>query len=731
MRKWQKRKSLVSQFSLFTILIIVIQSILMIVSLIVGGVLKQSRENVYTTFNNQVVSRAAYIQSEMDNRWSNIAPYVGDVAKLISDLDLLSAEESNSELLYEVSTVLVAMLRASGATGGFVILDDAQGPDDIHSALYIRDYDPQANSEDNDDLYLVYGPSEVAKHLRISMDRTWSYGLKLNEENGDFVNNPLEASQLSTDYKKLGYWSRPFRLSHLDDPVITYSVPLLDVQGKVHGVIGVEISQEFFKKMLPANELATKDSLGYMLVWLPENAEAYRPLITKGGYQNRYFKPEQELDLSPVSTHHNLYQVTGENEGRTVYGSLQPLTMYRHNTPYSKDTWAIIGLVEEDQLLYFVNLILGILIISFFASLFLGLIGGVFISRRMTKPIASLADSVENHDFTKNIALQRTGLLEIDELADAIESANRNALDSTMKISQIMDLVNVKIGVFEHREGEEGVLLTSRIYELLDLPQPSGESLSMNYTVFSKRISEIRKCQETEEQEVFMARCDPEKWVKIQMITRDNSRLGVISDVTEEIKEKHRLQTERDYDSLTRLYNRAAFQKNVEQILEKADLKSAALVMFDLDCLKQINDTYGHRYGDLYIQETARRLSNFPSEHAVVGRRSGDEFYVFFYGYQGKQWVRDRLDGFYQELAQYHLLFPNGEDIQVRISSGVSWFGEDAGDYGTLMEHADRALYKIKQSIKGSLGEYEVQADPTPINKNSQTAQKRHGYKKF
>ena len=62
--------------------------------------------------------------------------------------------------------------------------------------------------------------------------------------------------------------------------------------------------------------------------------------------------------------------------------------------------------------------------------------------------------------------------------------------------------------------------------------------------------------------------------------------------------------------------------------------------MWDLDNLKFVNDNYGHDSGDRYIEAFARCLSSFLSEQSLVARRSGDEFYVFLYGYQSKEKIR-------------------------------------------------------------------------------------------
>lgn len=89
--------------------------------------------------------------------------------------------------------------------------------------------------------------------------------------------------------------------------------------------------------------------------------------------------------------------------------------------------------------------------------------------------------------------------------------------------------------------------------------------------------------------------------------------------------ERRRIEHERDYDILTGLYNRQAFQRVCENLFAKPEtLGHAALLMTDLDNLKTINDTYGHDWGDQYLRQTAaawrpvpRRAPSLPASRAM------------------------------------------------------------------------------------------------------------------
>ena len=104
--------------------------------------------------------------------------------------------------------------------------------------------------------------------------------------------------------------------------------------------------------------------------------------------------------------------------------------------------------------------------------------------------------------------------------------------------------------------------------------------------------------------------------------------LVTVRDVTEERNVEDRIRWTADHDGMTRLPNRTAFVGRLESAITTAarDDTHVALVLFDVDHLKETNDTIRHDAGDQLLQTLADRLTNFFDKRGAIGRLGGDEF---------------------------------------------------------------------------------------------------------
>ncbi len=693
------KKSIFFKMMSFVIALIVIQAILLTGTLIAGGVLEQAQENAYETFSDKVNNRKNYIQREMKDRWTNMTPYIQQISKNLS-------ESKDSEAFFSSSIGdMINMLRTTQTTGAFIILNNSSSS---YPALYLRDYDPLLNDYSNKDLYLLLGPSDLAKEYKIPLDQSWKYEMRFNDSNKNFFEKPFLKAPLTFNARLLGYWNPPFFLFPNDMQIMTYTIPLFDEDQVLRGVIGVELSVNYLNQYLPATDLMPRDSMGYLLGYRDGEDDKIKPILTVGALQKRMIRTDEALELTEADLPRNIYQIKNHNSTEEIYASVERIGLYNFNTPFESEEWFLIGMMTENQLLSYVRRIQRILWISFIASLVMGIIGGYVISYGFTKPIAKLAKQVRESDKNKAIQLSSTGLKEIDELSSAMETANNALLESTIRMSQIIDLTNFPIGAFEIRNTSNQVFITDQLHLILNIDFDKVRELVKDKNAFLSYIYSLMIGPEQEDQDVYRLIGSENKYIRLKIVENESGTMGVIIDVTEEIMEKNRIKKERDYDPLTMIYNRKAVQLRIEKVIQSINPTDVtALIMFDLDNLKQINDAYGHRWGDFYINKAVSHLSEIGGKSSVLGRRSGDEFILFLYGFKDKDSIRKEIKEFYEELSKDLLSFPDGSLKSITISGGMLWVEDFTLDYDELLHRADELLYDAKNQNKG----YFVESD--------------------
>ncbi len=170
---------------------------------------------------------------------------------------------------------------------------------------------------------------------------------------------------------------------------------------------------------------------------------------------------------------------------------------------------------------------------------------------------------------------------------------------------------------------------------------------------------------------------------------------------------KHKLYEETIYlsrfDNLTNVYNRSYFEELCEKHMEEAIRKNQEfyLVLYDLNGLKLVNDTYGHLAGDKLIQAFSSKMNDFTGPKNIFARFGGDEFIAIFTDVD-LEWLNN---GFHQVMKFFKnnpFVF-KGNHISCEFSYGIAKFPEDSNTYNELVRVADERMYKFKKKIKEQL----------------------------
>jgi diguanylate cyclase (GGDEF)-like protein len=159
-----------------------------------------------------------------------------------------------------------------------------------------------------------------------------------------------------------------------------------------------------------------------------------------------------------------------------------------------------------------------------------------------------------------------------------------------------------------------------------------------------------------------------------------------------------------EFDLLTDIHNRFSFDKNLDTLIGEARERAGifGLVYVDLDEFKQVNDVYGHRVGDLYLQEVAVRMRRQLRSGDMLARLGGDEFAALL------PMVHCRADA--EEIAlrlQRSFDDPiavDGYTLQGSASFGIAIYPEDGTSRDCLLGAADAAMYVDKHIRKQSNG---------------------------
>lgn len=718
-----KRSESIRRHMLGPLLVLLILQAVVIAGLILfGGVSIKLKNNEIHILSENTENTRLNLEKETIHQWFGILNNSDVLAVDVQNVldkhnrlpeDIKTDYALNGIIADEILEKSIDMLHRSYATGVFFVLNGPaarNSPEGTKAGFYVRNSNAGGYEKDYSSLLLERGLPSMAEKYHIPLDSFWELGF-LEGGNNDFYKKPFESAVENQAQRReamnYAYLSPPFRLSPKDMPVITYSVPVILEDGTVAGVFGLEMSLNRIEEFL--GEDRTKSS--FLECWLlgigRTGEKSIMPVADSGYLYNQYFNGDEKIDYQDNPSG-NISELIS-SDGTKWYASIKKLEVYENNSPFEQDEWLLVGLAKQKDLLSFYNAIRKMLLGSMAVPLVFSLLGAFVMGKIVTDPIRGLVRELRDKSGARELNLKRVRISEIDELTETIEQLSRDVERSASKISTILEHANVLVGVFECEEGTGQVFCSRSLFELLGWSRISEPycyiSTDQFHELMKKTFGEgsfkgnyyVQPIEDGGEK----------RWVGLTLdISNNGVVLGVCSDVTAEVLEKKKLEKERNYDLLTDLYNRRAFREQIELVLKDRRNGIAAVIMWDLDNLKFINDTYGHDEGDRYIVLFADCLKTLTSQGAVVGRYSGDEFVTVLWG-SDKEKIRDRVRDFKSYIQSTTLKMDGGYQFPIRVSGGLSWYPEQAGDFGTLLNYADFAMYMVKHSVKGILKEFD------------------------
>lgn len=290
--------------------------------------------------------------------------------------------------------------------------------------------------------------------------------------------------------------------------------------------------------------------------------------------------------------------------------------------------------------------------------------------------------------------------------------------------------------LFEYELGEDHLLIEKRLPD--DRQQSecflnfSGDILTKQNVAALDRAAFVNFCEkmtnaaETCEQDLrLITRTGGVRWTHLlarlvrTSAGQPSKYIGCMLDVHEDWVEREKLIELAHRDPLTQLYNRTKAQDLVNQALQVDPLAPGVLLFVDVDNFKQVNDQFGHYFGDFVLCNAADLFKEIPFPDKIVGRIGGDEFLIMLPGAskaQAQNVAQLICKSFYQE---YDLPRRDAESVSlsVSLSVGIVEYPTFGTSYQELMQKADSALYMLKNSGKNRFRFY-VPADETLLKQD-------------
>ena len=316
------------------------------------------------------------------------------------------------------------------------------------------------------------------------------------------------------------------------------------------------------------------------------------------------------------------------------------------------------------------------------SSVFLCLVAAAFILARvvttyMNKYVVSkIQDVIQKLELIAQGNLEATvdvqSSVEFRELSSHINRMVNSLLNNNKKMSYVLSKMNLNIGIYEYNRQMKKVRFTESIPEILSVDSDTLEQLASDADRFEEFLDEMRRNPVQDENVYHIGG----KYIRLEEIRNDDEVFGVMVD------------------------NRRGLDTRLTQLFARPqELGVSAAIMIDADGLKEINDTYGHEKGDLYLKKISERITSFATKNSIAARQGGDEFVLFLYGYETEKELMEAIQTLtgIQSHSSAHL--DENLVVQLQFSFGFS-LTKGRSDYQSLLKEADERMYENKINRK-------------------------------
>lgn len=320
-------------------------------------------------------------------------------------------------------------------------------------------------------------------------------------------------------------------------------------------------------------------------------------------------------------------------------------------------------------------------------------------------------DEMENKlnqilDGDFEVSLEEGNNQDINKLVRVIEKLKMGYIHKSERTDKMLDALGEDIAVFECVFKMDYCFFSDKMQNILGM---TDEEWSNAVKHQDELVQLLKKLNSAKDENGIVHYNG--KYLEVEVYFVGQELVGVIIDQTEEVTQRSLLETELKrsimelgLDDMTQVLNRRGFETWVKKYFADSG-KPGALIIFDLDNFKNINDNLGHPEGDRVLKIFAEYLKKNFKNGCAVGRIGGDEFTVFVPNPSDRRIVerriRESLEGTKEIFGDRH------EKYGLSASAGIA-FSVAGESYEDLYKSADQALYESKKAGKNTYSVYKV-----------------------
>lgn len=494
---------------------------------------------------------------------------------------------------------------------------------------------------------------------------------------------------------KLTVWTSVYKDQPTEKNIVTIAKPIFN-DGSLIGVVGVDLNMDTITEYLSQIKIG---NTGFFIMTDKNNNIMVHPVRDLIGEK----LPEDNLRLA----------LSQQEKGAIgyKYNNTDTLAVFR---TLSKSNWKVIGVIQESEVMSFSHQLLWNILISGIVIIVISYIVGILTTNKITKNLNLLVEDIKNIEHGElRIKSKINGGDEFGVIAKHLN-------DMVSKLNLLLQ--STSDAIWEYNLDDNRLFISQRFMEFAGYDLTDGNKNmefiahiihpDERYRIFREFSNFIHGEEQLFRSEFRVRKKDGKyMWLSVRgkAIEKNISGIknvsGSVVDITEKKEYENRIYNMAYYDYLTNLPNRRYLLDTLNDALKSKSKKEesylGAVILFDLDDFKKVNDTLGHNFGDKLLIQVADKFNLLQNKDIVVSRFGGDEFVILALRQSNKEDIIN-ISNRIKEIMNSIILI-EGKPITITASVGVSIFPDNGLDSDTLIRNADLAMYKAKDLGKNKV----------------------------